>query len=40
MNVMDYYNWIIKILRGIRTKVVVKRAFVDPEGEMTNDENC
>ena len=39
INVMDYYYWIIKILRGIRIEVVVKRVFVDPQGEMTNDKN-
>ena len=40
MNVMDYYYyyWIIKILRGNINEVVVKRVFVDPQGEMTNGE--
>ena len=39
MNVMDYYYWIIKILRGI-IKVVDKRVFVHPQGEMTNGKRC
>ena len=30
---------IIKILRGTWTKTVVKRVYVDPQGEMTNGEN-
>ena len=40
MNVMDYYYLINKILRLIITELVVKRVFVDPQGEMTNDEIC
>ena len=36
MNVMDYFYLIIKTLRGIRTKVVVERVFVDPQGELTS----
>ena len=40
MIVMDYYYWIIKILRGIRNEVVVKRLFADPQGEMTNGKSC
>ena len=40
MNVMDYYYWIIKILGGIRTEVVVKRVVADPQGEMKNDKSC
>ena len=35
---MDYFYLIIKILRGIRTEVVVKRVFADPQGENTSGE--
>ena len=39
MNAMDYFYLIIKILRGTRTEVAVKRVFADPQGEKTNGES-
>ena len=37
---MDYSYLLIKILKGIRTKIVVESVFADPQGKKTTGERC